>query len=280
MPSSSQPAFVAPLPFSRPRQPPPSQCTLSRRVSTICATVSNNHLSFDPTVYFVADARVAAGADLNALAKAAIAGGARAVQFRDKAGGADLVSRAQALRDAVRAAHADAVFIVNDDPLLARDVGADGVHVGQDDAALGEVRRVVGEDAVVGVSVGTADEAGIAIAGGADYLGVGPVYGTSSKVDAGEALGLTELAKIVRAVDGRVPVVAIGGISMGNCGGCAVVGADGVAVISAIVNAKDPERSARELYERFECAHHDREAGGRPPVPGVMNLDLKATSST
>lgn len=230
-------------------------------------------------MYFVADAEAGAGRDLPAIAGAAVRGGAGMVQYRDKSG-ATAVERealACALRDAVREASPDAAFLVNDDPALAVLVGADGVHVGQDDAALTDARAALGSGCIVGVSCGTAEEAEAAIAGGADYLGVGAVYETKSKPDAGEPLGLGELAGIVRAVSRRVPIVAIGGINMGNCGGCAVTGVDGVAVISSIVKSGDPKREAKAIYERFEYAHFDRDAGGRPDHP--VELDLEATAT-
>lgn len=236
-------------------------------------------LRCDQTLYFVADVGVAAGRDLPSIVRDAVRGGAGMVQYRDKsdATAAEKEALARLLRDAVREASPDAAFLVNDDPALAVLVDADGVHVGQDDAALAEARTVVGEKGIVGVSCGTAEEAEDAIAGGADYLGVGAVFETKSKPDAGEPLGLGGLARIVRAVGRRVPVVAIGGINMGNVGGCGVAGADGVAVISTIVKSGDPKLEAESLYRRFEDAHFDRDEGGKPPGPVTLDLDAKAT---
>lgn len=278
MVTSLRAAFSVSLPVfgSAPASPPHSRRRPAMRAS---AAGSQKPLSFDPTVYFVADAGVGAGRDLNAIAASAVSGGVRAVQFRDKTGDDGLEPRAEALRDVVRAASSDAVFIVNDDPILAKKLGADGVHVGQKDAALSEARSVVGDDGIVGVSVGTAEEAEAAIVGGADYIGVGPVFGTTSKPDAREPLGLGQLAVIVRVVDKRLPIVAIGGVNMANCGGCAVTGVDGVAVIAAIVKSGDPEREVKEMYERFESVHFEREAGGKPPKPVVLDLEATATTA-
>lgn len=140
-------------------------------------------------------------------------------------------------------------FIVNDDIELARLIRADGVHLGQDDAPVAKARGVLGADAIVGVSVGTCAEAERAIADGADYIGVGCVFGTGTKVDAGAAIGVEELCRVVQFVDGRIPVVAIGGVDAGNAALCREAGADGVAVVSAVMKSERPGEVAGRLAE-------------------------------
>lgn len=138
-------------------------------------------------------------------------------------------------------------FVVNDNIELAYEVGADGVHVGQEDRNVKEARMMLGPDAIIGVSAGTGEEAEQAIADGADYLGVGCVFGTASKPDAGAPIGARGLQAAVRAARGRVPVVAIGGVQCNNVHECWRVGADGVAVVSAIMQSDGPGDVARFL---------------------------------
>ena len=135
-------------------------------------------------------------------------------------------------------------FIVNDNVDIAVACGADGVHVGQEDMAAGEVRRRVGKDMILGVSVHTVEEARQAVRDGADYLGLGAVFPTSTKTDV-EQMPNETLRAICDAVD--VPIVAIGGINRGNILKLAGSGVDGVALVSAIFSAEDVEGTCREL---------------------------------
>ena len=135
-------------------------------------------------------------------------------------------------------------FIVNDNVDIAVACGADGVHVGQEDMAAGEVRRRVGKDMILGVSVHTVEEARQAVRDGADYLGLGAVFPTSTKTDV-EQMPNETLRAICDAVD--VPIVAIGGINRGNILKLAGSGVDGVALVSAIFSAEDIEGTCREL---------------------------------
>lgn len=132
---------------------------------------------------------------------------------------------------------AGALLIVNDNVELAEAIEADGLHVGQEDTAASQVR---GRVRILGVSAGNAREADAAIRDGADYVGVGAVFGTTTKSDAGEPIGLDGLRRVVEAVDGRCKVVAIGGVNLDNVEECARAGADGVAVVSAVMAATDP----------------------------------------
>ena len=133
----------------------------------------------------------------------------------------------------------------------ARIAGADGVHVGQDDAACADARAKLGPDVIVGVSVQTVAQALAAQADGADYLGVGAVFGTPTKPDAAD-VGADGLAAICAAVD--IPVVAIGGLNERTVPALAGTGADGVAVVSAIFAADDIEAAARRLRAAVQAA--------------------------
>ncbi len=140
-------------------------------------------------------------------------------------------------------------FIVNDNVEVAVSCGAEGIHVGQEDMAAGDVRRRVGDGMILGVSVHTVEEARKAVRNGADYLGLGAVFPTRTKADVDQIPGET-LRAICEAVD--VPIVAIGGINRGNIGKLAGSGVDGVALVSAIFSAVDIENTCRELKKLAE----------------------------
>jgi thiamine-phosphate pyrophosphorylase len=127
---------------------------------------------------------------------------------------------------------------------------ADGVHLGQEDMPCAFVRRIVGKKMIIGVSVSSVEEAVAAEADGADYLGVGPIFTTLTKADALPATGLDVLRRIRHAV--RFPLVAIGGIASKNAGDVIRAGADGVAVVSAIVANPDPRSAAREIRSAMD----------------------------
>lgn len=180
----------------------------------------------------------------------ALEGGATFLQLREKdAPKAEVVLRARALAPIARAAGVP--FVVNDDVEVAALAGADGVHVGQDDAACADARATLGPDAIVGVSVQTVEQALAAQAAGADYLGVGAVFGTPTKPDAAD-VGLEGLRAICAAVD--IPVVAIGGLNAATILELAGTGADGVAVVSALFAADDIRAAAEELLALAEEA--------------------------
>lgn len=135
-------------------------------------------------------------------------------------------------------------FIVNDNVEIAVKCGADGVHIGQEDMVAADVRKRVGKDMIIGVSAHTVEEAKEAVKNGADYLGLGAVFNTSTKTDV-ENMSAGMLRDICNAVD--VPTVAIGGISAENIEKLKGSGVDGVAVVSAIFGAKDPGKAAANL---------------------------------
>lgn len=187
-------------------------------------------------VYVLADRSLAQGRSEEEIARAAARGGATAVQLRGKGcSGRQLYLAGMALRRLTR--ELGLLFIVNDRVDVALAVDADGVHLGQEDLPLEAARRLMGRRKLIGISVDTVEEALAAQAGGADYLGAGPVFPTPSKADAGPVLGLEGLARISRAV--RIPVVGIGGVNADNAGRVIEAGASGVAVISAVVAAPD-----------------------------------------
>lgn len=194
-------------------------------------------------LYAVTDRAWLDGRTLADCVREAIAGGATFVQLREKdLTTEEIVAEAAEIIPVCRAAGVP--FVIDDDVEAARRSGADGVHVGQSDTACAEARSVLGPEAIVGVSAQTVEEALAAQAAGADYLGVGAMYGTPTKPDAVDVT-FEELARICAAVD--IPVTAIGGINARTMGSLAGTGVDGAAVVSAIFAAEDIEAATREL---------------------------------
>lgn len=179
---------------------------------------------------------------------AAADGGITLFQFREKGPsalrGAARLRLGQQLRQICRAYSIP--FIVNDDLELAATLNADGIHVGQDDRPARLIREQLGEHKIIGVSAHNLTEARQAIADGADYLGVGPVYPTSSKDDAQAVRGTTVIEELRRS-GLSIPVVGIGGITLENAPPVIRAGADGLSIISAIAGAED----IRETTRRF-----------------------------
>ena len=175
--------------------------------------------------------------------EAALKGGVTCVQLREKE--MDETAFLQEAKDICALCHRYGVpFIVNDNVDVAIACQADGIHVGQEDMAAGEVRRRVGDAMLLGVSVHTVEEARRAVRNGADYLGLGAVFPTSTKTDVDQMTNET-LRAICDAVD--VPVVAIGGINRGNLLKLSGSGVDGVALVSAIFSEEDIEDTCRKL---------------------------------
>ena len=175
--------------------------------------------------------------------EAALKGGATCVQLREKE--LDEAAFLQEAKELCALCRRYGVpFIVNDNVDVAQACGADGVHVGQEDMKAGEVRRRVGEDMILGISVHTVEEARRAVRDGADYLGLGAVFPTSTKTDADQMSNET-LRDICGAVE--IPVVAIGGLNRDNILRLSGSGVDGVALVSAIFGAEDIEAACREL---------------------------------
>lgn len=174
----------------------------------------------------------------------AIEGGASFIQLREKTAGWD--EKAVLAAELLRICHAAGVpFVIDDDVALAGAAGADGVHVGQHDLACAEARRLLGDQAIVGVSVQTVEEARQAWEEGADYLGVGAMHPTATKPDAVDVT-FEELGRICEAVP--IPVVAIGGMDAENVSELAGTGAAGAAVVSALFAADDCRAAAQRLH--------------------------------
>lgn len=180
------------------------------------------------------------------IAAAAVDGGATVVQLRAKDMATnDLIAVARIVRRIT--AQAGALLIINDRIDVALEVGADGAHIGQSDMSAREARAVMGANLLLGVSVATIEEAS-AVLPYASYFGVGPVYGTFTKLDAGAPVG-TECLRDLRTAFGNVPIVAIGGINGGNLLDVRDIGVDSAAIVSAIVCAEDMTAATRDLVD-------------------------------
>ncbi len=166
------------------------------------------------------------------------------VQVREKSlGRKSFIAEARTLRELC---HVRSVpLIVNDDIDVARAANADGVHLGQSDASVDEAREKLGVDAIIGLSIETLAQAHAAVALEVDYLAVSPVFATPTKTDIAEPLGLAGL-RAIRAITDK-PLVAIGGINLANARGVLQAGADGLAIVSAIMAAPDPCHAARRF---------------------------------
>ncbi|MBW3635469.1 MAG: thiamine phosphate synthase [Armatimonadetes bacterium] len=200
-------------------------------------------------LYVVTDARMGGGH--LPIARAALGGGATILQLRDKTTPPrPLLQIALEMRRLTR--EANAVLVINDRLDLALLCEADGVHLGPDDWPLEAARRVLGPHRLLGASTGTPEEARIAQKEGADYLGIGAVFPTVTKSDAGEAIGLEGLRAVLRAT--TLPAAAIGGLSAANIRAIIDAGAAMACVVSAVAGAGDEvamARAARELVEKI-----------------------------
>jgi thiamine-phosphate pyrophosphorylase len=195
-------------------------------------------------LYLITDHNQTGGRPLTDVVKEALDGGVKAVQLREK----DLPIRellrlAEKMRKITK--EAGAVLFINGRMDVAMAVEADGIHLGQADLPVDVVRKIVGNRFMIGVSTHNLKEAREAEKGDADFITFGPVYETPSKLKYGEPVGI-EALKIVRSGI-SIPVYAIGGIESGNIGVILASGADGVALISAIIGAKEPKKAAEEI---------------------------------
>ncbi|MFO7932062.1 MAG: thiamine-phosphate kinase [Desulfosalsimonas sp.] len=198
----------------------------------------------DLTFYFVTDDD-APGSSALQQAYTAVAAGATVVQYRNKSFSGQDMPEVLAVRDLCKIN--GVLFIVNDDIVLAMAAGADGVHLGQEDSDPALARKLLGEGAVIGISVSTTAELERTDPAPCDYIGTGPVFSTGTKQDAGSAIGTEGLAAVARRCS--LPVVAIGGITPERVRQCFKAGAAGAAVISAITRAADPAASAARFAE-------------------------------
>jgi thiamine-phosphate pyrophosphorylase len=196
--------------------------------------------------YFITEPVLSRAGNLSDVA-AAVAAGVRVVQYRQKPGRTrDLVAEARQLRQFCRQIR----FLVNDRVDLALEVGADGVHLGQEDLPYPEARERLGPEKIIGVTVHNVAEALAAQANGADYLGVSPIFATATKGDAGAPAGVELLAEIRRRV--TLPLVAIGGITLANAPSVIAAGADAVCAISAVVTQPDVGGEIKKFQGLFQ----------------------------
>lgn len=207
-------------------------------------------LSDQLRLYLVAGTPDAPGGLLETI-EAALKGGVTAVQLREKSGtDREILATADRVRDLCL--EHSAAFFLNDRLDLALATSADGVHLGVDDLPIPAARRIAGPDFAIGFSPENDLGARSARIEGGTYLGVGPIFGTATKSDAGPAIGLSALKRRIE-ISG-LPVIGIGGITAENAGSIVRAGACGVAVMSAVLRATDPEQAARALREAVDGA--------------------------
>jgi thiamine-phosphate diphosphorylase len=196
----------------------------------------------------ITDRHIAHPSSVLDVVRACLAAGTPAVQLRNKGDSArELLALGHELRALTR--EKGALFFVNDRLDVAIATEADGIHLGPDDLPVAAVRRVSPEEFIIGRSADDPEVARAAVADGADYIGCGTVYATSTKPDAGEVIGLEGLRRVVEAVP--VPVVGIGGITVERASDVAMAGAAGIAAIGAVMAASQPGHAAGALMTAF-----------------------------
>lgn len=207
--------------------------------------------AFDLSLYLVLDPDLCAGIGMVETARLAVAGGATMVQLRDKhAGTAGMIETGRALKQAL--VGTGALLIVNDDVEAAIAIGADGLHIGQEDMDARKARTMIGPAMILGLSVETAALAAAVDADLVDYTGVGPVFATPTKTDHKQPIGFDGLARLVKA--SPVPSVAIGGLKADHVAQVFAAGAKGLAVVSAISGTPDPEAATRRIAAEIRKA--------------------------
>lgn len=195
-------------------------------------------------LYVVTDEELSHGRSHREIAIEAVKGGAGIIQLREKNKGArETYENAVAMREICKN---KAIFIVNDRLDIALAAGADGVHLGQDDLPLSVARKIAGDDFIIGISVGSLEEASQAIKDGADYIAVSPVFATLSKADAGPEHGLSLVHEIHERYP-DIPLIGIGGLNAENAEDAIHAGLTGIAVISAVVSQDNIAEAARNL---------------------------------
>jgi len=205
---------------------------------------------FDLSLYLVTDPEMTARRGLLETVAAAVDGGVTIVQLRQKDGSArQMVESGRAIKALL--ARRGVPLIVNDRIDVAHAIGADGVHVGQDDLAPAVARAILGPNAIIGLSISAGSQLD-RIDGSVDYVGIGPIFPTGTKLDAAPALGEAAFAALRHRI--QRPAVAIGGISLANAAQAIAAGADGIAVVSAICAAADPRSATVALRTIVDAA--------------------------
>ena len=211
--------------------------------------------SLDLSVYLVTDPVLCAARGLVETVLAAVHGGASVVQLRDKdAPDAELVAQGRALKAAL--AGSGVPLIVNDRIGVAAAIGADGVHVGQADEGIAATRAALGPGAIVGLSIQNPEHARATAGLHVDYVGIGPVFATATKPDHAAPLGFDGLTKVRAATP--LPAVAIGGLTAAHVPGVLDAGCDGLAIVSAICAASDPQAAAAAFRQAI-ASHRDED---------------------
>lgn len=200
--------------------------------------------NIDYSLYLVTDRDILGERDLCKAVEDSIKGGATIVQLREK-----FIDDNKFLEIAKEVQKITKKYniplIINDNVKIAKEIDAEGVHIGQSDESLEEARKELGENKIIGVSVGSIEEALKAEIGGADYLGIGTIFYTGSKKDINEPLGIENLKNIVESI--KIPCIAIGGIHLNNIKEVMETGVNGVAVISEILGKEDIEKASKTL---------------------------------
>jgi len=196
--------------------------------------------------YFITDRKLSAKSDVDCV-RDALDGGTSVIQYREK----DFSTREmiEAAKEMRNLASGRAILLINDRVDVALACGADGVHLGQDDMPLEDARRILGKGKMIGVTVRDVEEAVLAEAEGADYVGASPIFSTTTKKDAGIPSGPQLVADIKESID--IPVAAIGGINEKNVDSVLEAGADMVCAISATVGKKDIKKAVQFFAAKF-----------------------------
>jgi len=212
-----------------------------------------NKPNIDYSLYLVTDRGLARGRSTLEVVKAAVFGGVTCIQLREKdCSTREFIEQALAMKSFLEARNIP--LIINDRLDVALAVAADGVHLGQNDMPLEMARKIAGRSMLIGISAESVQDAIAAENGGADYLGVSPIFATPTKTDTAPPLGLDGLQEIRKHV--KIPLVGIGGLNKSNAAEAIRSGADGVAVVSAIVAANDPAAAATTLKQIIDEARN------------------------
>jgi len=203
----------------------------------------------DYSLYLVTDETLVGNRALEEVVYEAVEGGCTVVQLREKkTDTSGLLAKALSVKKRINGKNV--TLIINDYPEIALKCGADGVHLGQSDMNPAQARKLLGDKAIIGLSVETLEQAEAAKSEPVDYLGVSPVFTTPTKTDTGKPWGLNGLKRVRKKVD--YPLVAIGSINISNVQQVIHSGADGVAVVSAICKAEDVRLAARQLRDKVD----------------------------
>ena len=228
---------------------------LTRAEQKVAGEIRAKTASVVEGLYVIVDPEVTAARPAADVAEAALRGGARVIQLRDKGNDrGHVLPIARRIRELCD--EHGALFIMNDDPSLAVASGAHGLHLGQTDIPIAEARDVLSTTQIVGSSNNDMDEVSSSQAGGVDYLAVGAIYGTSTMAKSDRPTVGTEILGKIKAIASQ-PVVAIGGINRYNVADVITAGADCACVVSAVTLADDPERAARDLTEAIQNAKNE-----------------------